>query len=159
MSTTPAIDAAIGPIHASDLAHRWSALRARISVGRLDIELAKGADPWSSAQLMSRAARIGSLGERRKLATALAGVVEVAQAQGPTFSARITIRHRLVVEHAEGLLLLARRLRAPEPVDVAIVAGLALLLRDGRSALYAGGKPPPELTALIARSLKALDLT
>ena len=136
---------------------RWSAVRARMLAGRLDIELANGADPWSSADLMRRAARLCSLGERGKLAAALAGLVEVARAPRPTFSARVPIRHGLVLENADELLLLAGRIEQLEPVDVASLANLALLVRDGKSPVYAGGRPPNEFTRVIARALHAVD--
>ncbi len=67
------------------------------------------------------------------------------------------MRHRLVRDHAEELVL-AERLREFEPVDVTTLAELTLLVRDGRSPLYAGGGPPNELTRVIARALQAADL-
>ena len=158
MSRTQASAGTIGALHASGIAQRWSALRARVSFSRLDIELANGVDPWSSTELMLRAARIGSASERRKLATALVGLVEVARLQGSTCSAHVPLRRPLVLEHEEEIQLLANRLRELEPVDVATRAELALLLRDGRSPIYVGGRPPNEFIRVIARALHAADL-
>jgi hypothetical protein len=156
MSRTDEIDAAIGPLQGNRLARRWSAVRVRAGAGRLDMELATGADPWSSRELMLRAARIGSLAERRKLAAGLTTLV--GQARRSTAFDAVQIRSRLVQEHADELLLLAGRLRQLEPVDVVTLAELGLLLCDSRSPVYVGGRPPEELMRVIARALQELDL-
>jgi hypothetical protein len=156
MSRTDAIDGAIGPLQGSSLARRWSAVRARVGAGGLDIELATGADPWSSRELMLRAARISSLAERRKLAGGLTALI--GQARRSTSFDAVQIRSRLVLEHADELLLLAGRLRKLEPVDVVTLAELGLLLCDCRSPVYVGGRPQKELTRITARALQELDL-
>ena len=48
----------------------------------------------------------------------------------------------MVLEHQESLLALAERLGQPEPVEVAVVAQLELLLTDPSSPVYAGGGDP-----------------
>jgi hypothetical protein len=156
MSRTDTIDTAIGPLQGSSLVRRWSAVRARLSAGRLDIELATGADPWSSRELMLRAARISSLAERRTVAVGLTALIGRAR-RSTSFDA-VQIRSRLVLEHAHELLLLASRLRQPEPVDVVTLAELGLLLRDSGSSIYVGGRPPEELMRVIARALQELEL-
>jgi hypothetical protein len=155
MSRTDAIDAAIGPLQGSRLAQRWSAVRARVAAGRLDMQLATGADPWSSRELMLHAARISSLPERRKLAAGLTALI--GQARRSTSFDAVQIRRRPVLEHADELLLLADRLRRPEPVDVVTLAELGLLVRDGGSPAYVGGRPPEELMRVIARALQELE--
>ena len=105
---------------------------------------------------MIRAARMSSLAERRKLAAALTGLV--GQARRSTSFDAVQIRSRLVLEHADQLLLLAGRLRQLEPVDVVTLAELELLLRDGASPVYVGGRPPEELMRVFARALQELDL-
>jgi hypothetical protein len=156
MSKTDAIDAAIGPLHGGRLGWRWSAARARVSVSRLDVALASGADPWSSRHLMLRAARLSSLGERRRIAAGLTDLI--GRARCATLSDTVRIRRRLVLEHVNEILMLADRLRALEPVDVAIVAQLALLVCDGASPVYVGGRPSSELTDVIARARQAMDV-
>jgi hypothetical protein len=155
MSRTNAIDGVIGSLHGGRLAKRWSAVRARVSAGRLDLELANGADPWSSKDLMLRAARMSSLAERRKLAAGFTSLV--GQARRSTSFDAVQIRSRLVLEHADQLLLLASRLRQLDPVDVVTLAEVGLLLRDGASPVYVGGSPPEELMRVIARALQELD--
>jgi hypothetical protein len=120
------------------------------------MQLANGADPWGSRGLMLRAARMSSLAERRKLADGLTSLV--GQARRSASLDAVQIRRRPVLEHADELLLLAGRLRQLEPVDVVTLAELGLLLRDGRSAVYVGGRPPEELMRVIARALQELDL-
>jgi hypothetical protein len=118
--------------------------------------LVSGADPWSSRELMLRAARISSPAERRTLAAGLTKLI--GQARRSTAFDALQIRHRLVVEHADELLLLASRLRQPEPVDVVTLAELGLLLRDGRSPVHVGGRPPEELIRVNARARQELEL-
>jgi hypothetical protein len=156
MSRTHATAGAIGPVHRGRLAQRWSAVHARLSVHRLDVELANGADPWNSPELMARAVRIGSLEERRRLAAALSNLVGRAQAHRATSPSRVPLRNRLVLEHSEELLLLAERLRELVPVNVNSLAELALLVRDGGSPVYAGGRPPNELGRVMVRALDSL---
>jgi hypothetical protein len=156
MTRTDAIDGAIGPLQGSRLARRWSAVRARVAGSRLDMQLANGADPWSSRGLMLRAARMSSLAERRKLASGLTSLV--GQACRSTSFDAVQIRRRPVLEHADELLLLAGRLRELEPVDVVTLAELGLLLCDGGSPVYVGGRPPEELMRVIARALQELEL-
>jgi hypothetical protein len=157
MSGTHAIDGTVGRLQSCRLAQRWSAVRARASVGRLDAQLANGADPWSSTELMLRAARVASLAERRRLAGALARLVRVDRTR-PLLFQRAPLRHELIDEHADELLRLADRLEQLEPVDVGTLAELALLVGDGRSPIYAGGGPPSELARVLARALRVLKL-
>ena len=50
------------------------------------------------------------------------------------------VRHQLVLEHQESLRALSERLAQPEPVDVAVVAQLELLLTDpAQSGLHGVG--------------------
>lgn len=152
-----AIEGTIGRLDSGPLARRWSALRARASVARLDAQLADGADPWSSTELMLRSARMAALSERRKLAHALARLVKGDRTR-PLFCRHVPLRRELVAEHADELLLLANRLEQLEPVDVGTLARLALLVGDRGSPIYAGGKPPNELEPLIARALRAIEV-
>ena len=157
MSGTHAIEGTIGRLQSGRIAQLWSAVRAHASVGRLDEELANGADPWSSTELMLRAARLGSLGERRRLAHALARLVRVERTR-PLFSRHVPLRHDLVAQHADLLLLLADRLEQIEPVDVGTLAELAWLVGDARSPIYTEGGPPSELGRVLTRALGTLNL-
>ena len=156
MSETHAIEGTIGRLQSRRLAQRWSAVRARASVGRLDAQLANGADPWSSTELMLRAGRLASLGERRRLAHALARLVRVERTR-PLFSRHVPLRHELMAEHADELLRLADRLEQLEPVDVGTLAELAWLVGDARSPIYTEGGPPSELGRVLTRALGALE--
>ena len=157
MSGTHAIEGTIGRLPSRRIARWWSALRAHASVGRLDAELANGADPWSSTELMLRAARLGSSGERRRLAHALARLVSGDRTR-PLFSRHVPLRDELVAQHADELLLLADRLEQLEPVDVGTLAELALLVRDARSPISTEGGPPSELGRVLTRALGTLHL-
>jgi hypothetical protein len=157
MSGTHAIEGTIGRLQSRRIAQRWSAVRARASVGRLDAQLANGTDPWSSTELMLRAARLASMGERRRLAHALARLVR-AERTRPLFSRHVPLRHELMAEHADELLLVADRLEQLEPVDVGTLAQLALLVGDARSPVYTEGGPPRELGRVLSRALGTLNL-
>jgi hypothetical protein len=99
---------------------------------------------------------MSSLAQRRKLAAGLTGLV--GQTRRSTSFDAVQIRSRPVLEHADELLLLASRLRQLAPVDVVTLAELGLLVRDGASPVYVGGRPPEELMRVIARALHELDL-
>ena len=65
------------------------------------------------------------------------------------------VRHELVLEHEEPLRALAERLAQPEPVDVAVVAQLELLLTDPASPVYTGGGDPHDLAEVTSRCLNS----
>lgn len=122
---------------------------------RLDHELARGADPWSSTELMARASRLSSFESRRRIAGRLVLLAEAA-AMPCMGSLYIATRRELILEHRDELLELAARLSEPEPVAVAVVADLARLVSDGCGPTYPGGGPPSDLAAVTARSLRAI---
>ena len=135
----------------------WRAgIRARLRRRQLDDALARGADPWSTAELMVRASRLSSLTERRMLSAGLLELVSIAERQrrsGP----HMGVRHQVVLEQRDSLLALAERLGQPAPVDVAVVAQIALLLSDPSSPVFQGGKRPQGLATVTARCLQSLD--
>jgi hypothetical protein len=144
----------------SRLPRSWTGRRragicARLRRSQLDGELAHGADPWSAADLMVRASRLSSLSERRKLAAGLSELVSLAEQQR-TASPYIAVRHHVVLEQRESLLALAERLGQPAPVDVPVVAEVALLLSDPSSPVYQGGTDPQGLADVTVRCLKRL---
>ena len=91
------------------------------------------------------------------VAGALTRLVRVDRTR-PLFSRHVPLRHELVAEHADELLLLADRLQQLEPVDVGTLAELASLVADGRSPVYAGGEPPSQLARILTRALRTLDI-
>lgn len=105
---------------------------------------------------MVRASRLSSLSERRKLAAGLLELVSISE-QSRRSSRYIGIRHHVVLEARESLLALAERLGQPAPVDIAVVAQIAVLLSDPSSPVFQGGKRPQGLAAVTARCLQSLD--
>ena len=104
---------------------------------------------------MVRASRLGSLSERRKVGAGLYELVAVARRQQRS-SPFVEIRHRVVLEQRDSLIALAQRLLRPAPVEVAVVAQLALLLRDSSSPVYAGGRDPDGLAEVTGRCLASV---
>lgn len=134
---------------------RLAGIRARLRRFQLDAELVQGADPWSAAELMARASRLSSLSERRKLAAGLLELVSLAEHQRRP-SPYVGVRHEVVLEQRESLLALAGRLEQSAPVDVPVVAQIALLLSDPASPVYQGGKHPQDLAEATVRCLQCL---
>ena len=151
MSYEPA-QAAIGALPRGAVGWRLTRIRAVLRRRRLDAALAQGADPWSAGELLVRAAQLGSPAERRKVAAGLTALLDLAafQRRGSPY---LMVRHELVLEHQESLRVLSERLAQPEPVDVAVVAQLELLLTDPASPVYTGGGDPHGLTEVTSRCL------
>jgi hypothetical protein len=114
--------------------------RMRWTRERLDEELARGADPGKSAQLMLRAAQLRSRSERSRLANAL--VAALGDARGANLGAfRMKTRRQQAVirEYADDVLALVGRLRDDRPVETRGVAMAARLVDDGASPLHRKG--------------------
>jgi hypothetical protein len=90
------------------------------------------------------AARPDPSAERRQIAAGLNALLELAAFRQRQSSYHM-VRHQLVLEHQESLRALAERLGQPEPVDVAVVAQLELLLTDPASPVYRRGSDPRRL--------------
>jgi hypothetical protein len=151
----PASIAVISPLPRS-MARRWLVrVRARRRRAELDAALAEGADPWIAPELMVRASRLASWSERRQVGAGLHGLVAVARRR-QRLSPFVEIRHRVVLEQRDALIALADRLLRPAPVEVAVVAQLALLLRDSSSPVYAGGRDPEGLAEVTGRCLASV---
>jgi hypothetical protein len=142
----------IGPLPRGELGWRVARIRALVRRRRLDAALARGADPWSAAELVVRAAQLGTHTERRKVAAGLFSLLDLAAFQRRR-SSHLMVRHELVLEHQEPLRALAERLGQLEPVDVAVVAQLELLLTDPTSPVYTGGADPRRLAEVTTRCL------
>lgn len=130
------------PAHGpADIVLAWRVPRrdrivARLHARRLDVELARGADPEADPALALRAAILTTPGRRRGLASALKRIAASAGETRPGWhpsSARAA-----VAELEPELLALARRLVAPGPVAARGVAEVRLLLTDGARPLHAG---------------------
>ena len=142
----------IGTLPRSVLGWRLARLGALVRRRRLDAALARGADPWSTGELVVRAAQLSSPAERPKVAAGLVSLLELA-AFHRRRSSYLMVRHELVLEHEEPLRALAERLGQLEPVDVAVVAQLELLLTDPASPVYSGGGDPHRLAEVTSRCL------
>jgi hypothetical protein len=136
---------------------RRAGIRARMWRFRLDTALAHGANPWSTPELLIRASRLSSLSERRTLAAGLLELVSIAEHQRRSSSPYVAVRRDVVLEERESLLALAERLGQPAPVDVSVIAQIAVLLSDPSSPVFQGGKRPQGLAAVTARCLQSLD--
>ena len=151
MSHAASIDG-VSLLPRSVVGRRLVGLRARRRRSQLDAALAQGTDPWSAPELMARASRLGLLSERRKIASGLHRLVVHATLRRRA-SPFVAVRHEVVLEQRDSLLALAERIFLPEPVDVAVIAQLALLLSDSSSPVYAGGRDPGILADVISRCL------
>jgi hypothetical protein len=105
---------------------------------------------------MARAAQLGSLPYRRKLAAGLLALVELAERRQPP-SPYVSVRRQVVLAERDSLLALAERLSRPEPVDVAVAAQLSLLLSDPSSPALVGGSDPGELAEVTSRCLDRVE--
>jgi hypothetical protein len=142
---------AVGPEPRTPWSRLTCAIRARWLHGRLDAALAAGRSPWSDAALRARAATLSTPEERRRIALSLDGLVRLSELDADA-TAFLRVRHAAVRSEREALLALASRLRADEPVPVAVVAELARLVGDDTSPLFEGGHPVEFLTAALRRS-------
>lgn len=147
--------AGIGALPRGRVGWRVARIRAALRRRRVDAALAQGADPWSAGELMVRAARLSSYTERRKIAAGLTALVDHAAFQQRQSSYHM-VRHQLVLEHQDSLRALAERLGQLEPVDVAVVAQLELLLTDPGSPVYRRGSDPHRLAELTSRCLDSV---
>jgi hypothetical protein len=128
-------------------------VRARAQRAKFDAALADGQDPWSSGAIMSRAAELSSLSTRTRLATSLEALVHFAELQPVS----PLIRSRIVLLHREALLDLALRLRDLPPVEVAVVARLAMLVWDQASPAFQAGDPPSLFSEAVADCVHVLQ--
>jgi hypothetical protein len=127
--------------------------------GRLDAALARGDDPCDSAVLAHRAVWLASRRSRDRLAASVETTV-VASARPATRRSAAIHPCRSEVETAAPLLSLSSELlRSGRPVYAQGVAGLACLLRDGGSPLYAPTRPGAlrDELELIAAALHGAD--
>jgi hypothetical protein len=131
-------------------------LVARLRTDRLDAELAEGAQPDASPALALRAHELIGPSMRRGLARQIRRLVRDAMSGKVWVVAEVAPRRREVVEAADDLEALARRLTAPEPVSARGVAVVRRLLTDGTGPLYFHGADEP-LRSIAAGALGTLE--
>ena len=155
MRSSTVMPGGVGRLRGGVLSRGLARLLVRLRRANLDEALAEGRDPWSSAPLMLRAAQLGTLGARAEVARALERLVMLAERREPA-SSFLLVRHDVVLAHREELLEIADRLRELAPVDVSVVAQLRMLVCDGHSPAYCGGRPPNGVGDVAARCASAL---
>jgi hypothetical protein len=119
---------------------RWRiGLRLRVwwSHWALDSRLAAGADPASDPALTMRAAQLGSIRHRRRLAASIDRLARESRApQVPALTSAVPIVRQQVAVAQDSLLFLAHLLRDAERVHPRGIAMVQRLLTDGGSVLY-----------------------
>jgi hypothetical protein len=154
MESTPPPNS-VARVPPGPMGRRLIAVRTRLRRRQLDVALALGQDPWMTAELMARAAQLASRPERERLADALEELVGIAERRRAP-SPYLRVRDGVVLERREALLALAHRLREPAPVEVAVVARLAILAWDDSSPVYVGGRHPAGVAETATRCLHRL---
>lgn len=101
---------------------------------------------------MRRAAELSSLSTRTRLAASLEALVDFAALQPVS----PFIRSRVVLLHRQALLDFASRLRELPPVEVAVVARLAVLVWNQGSPAFQAGDPPSRFSEAIASCIHVL---
>jgi hypothetical protein len=155
MRDADSMTAAVCSLPRGVMRRQLARISAHVRRRTLDAELAEGVSPWSTPALMVRASRLTSLPDRRRLAAGLVAVVALSESDRSAVPTQ-PVRHRVVWEQRDALLVLADRLAQPAPVEVAVVAQLALLLSDESSPIYVGGSPARGLAAVTSRCLDAV---
>jgi hypothetical protein len=160
--------ARVGRLPRQMVGHAVTRLRVGRHEPQIDAALADGDDPWRSAELFVRAVHLSALEERRKLAHALEDLVTRAEAgrqgrpyrrlrrRGPA-SPYPSLRRREVLDQRETLLALAARVGGPAPVPVSVVARLMLLLCEGSSPIFVGGRSGEEVGVTAYECLNTLE--
>jgi len=134
-------------------------LRARVWLTRqtLDHRLAAGESMLASAALTRRAGQLTSVRSRRSLAAGIRRVTADAELPAPALSAAVPIQRRAILRARHGLERIAAELAADEPVRLAGIARVQLLLTEGSSPLYTA-LPDGALDEAVAQAWAALLL-
>jgi hypothetical protein len=109
-------------------------IRTRLRRGRLDGQLAEGADPAASAELGFRATQLRSTAERARIANALVDTLGDAR-RGEPMTLRTRPQRAVVHDAADDILALVARLRDEREVAPRGAAMAARLADDGRSPM------------------------
>jgi hypothetical protein len=116
----------------------WLRLRARFAAGKLDRQLAEGAEPETSGILFAHASRIASPSACASLAASVRRVVAHSETTRCVSNRAPLSREEILSTRAE-MLELADRLERPGPVGARGVAQIRVLLADGAGPLYRVG--------------------
>ena len=135
------------------------ALRAHVAVHRrsLSHQLADGADPRSSEQLALRASQLTSDRRRRTLARSLRRTVHEARHPAPRRVMFGLVRRAAVIDAADAIDVLVKRLHSPEPVAPEGVALVERMLSDGGWSPLYNDESPGALRQLVILATAALE--
>jgi hypothetical protein len=137
------------------------ALRASVATHRrsLTSDLSQGANPASSAELALRAEQLTSDRGRRTLARSLRRTVHEARNPAPRRYSFGLVRRGAVIDAADAIDTLVKRLHSPEPIAPEGAAMLERMLSDGVwSPLYSVA-PGGALRRLVVLATAALEPT
>jgi hypothetical protein len=135
------------------------ALRAQVAAQRRSLtrELSEGANPASSPQLELRAQQLISDHNRRALARSLRRAVHEARHPARRRVALELVRRGAVMDAADAIDVLVKRLHGPEPVAPEGAALVERMLSDGAwSPLYSTA-PGGALRRLVVLATAALE--
>ena len=136
-----------------------SLLRARVWLTRqsLDHRLAHGESTLASPELARRGEQLASIHSRHSLAVGIRRVIADAERPTRALSAAVPVQRRPILGARARLEQLAADLDAHEPVKLAGIARVRLLLTDGASPLYSP-LPQGALDEAVAHAQAALVL-
>lgn len=118
------------------LGHPWLRTRVWLTRQTLDHRLAQGESILESPVLSRRAEQLTDIRRRRSLAAGLRRVIDDAERPVRTLSAAVPIQRRAILRARRELVRLADELEGDEPVRLAGIARVQLLLTHGDSPLY-----------------------
>ncbi len=134
-------------------------LRAHVAAHRrmLTSELSEGANPASSPELALRAEQLTSDHKRRVLARSLRRTVHEARHPVPRRVAFGLVRRGAVLDAADAIDILVKRLHSPEPIAPEGSALVERMLSDGAWSPLYGGAPGGALRRLVVLATAALE--
>ena len=127
----------------------WDHVVARLRGGRLDEQLARGADPREEARLAARAAWLTSPARRARLADALLGTLDQARETGTVVDTRVAVAKYAVLDAEPHIVRLVHALTSRRNVDAGAVARTRRLLADGKGALCTGERLGAVLAGIV----------
>jgi hypothetical protein len=111
-------------------------LRTRLHRNRLDVELAKGADPNGETLRARRARQLTSEETRQRIAASLERLLAEADEAPRPFSSKVPIARAQIRDCRWDIEGLVERLKAPTYICPQAVAMANLLIHDGAGPLY-----------------------
>jgi hypothetical protein len=143
----------------TDRSPRSVAVRAQVAARRWSLtrELSEGADPAASPALALRAEQLIADRHRHALARSLRHAVREARNPAPRRRAFGLVRRAAVIDAADAIDVLVKRLLSPEPIAPEGAALIELTLSDGGwSPLYRAA-PAGALRRLVVLATAALE--